>query len=469
MIKKVFAVLGGALLISLLWALPIVAQRSSAAIQAPLAPNANPTEVAFTLRSGTTAWIDSNKPCAPDYEGPHGMWIAIAITNNATETLTNAVASLSGFPSAYYDLTADPVRYIGVLSPDATFYGFWFVDYAAVCTSGLTDTYTVTVSAENLTGDAHYVGTLTSAAANAVGQSAIVTATRGSGIAVGQIYTQVVQYEFGNTKAATVLLQPTGDIGFADSCFRLVASEVTYSTVDSIPDGNTNQLYFPSVSLDNRDRVDVVYAWQALCRSESTSTPWTVLGPPTGKYSKDYGVYFTTFPTASMSVSVTVSVTPTLLTQAGHVTYTVRLSNSFSEPVMVNGVRFALPPGVVYQGTTAASDIHNDNSSLYPTLDATGMLVWKGTPLHSYSVPASGTVTSGVPGMLDLIFTATVPAVNGLYTGVTSTTVGALELGPLTATFEVGLPTAVDLSAFRATPQNEDILVTWETASELDN
>ncbi|MBN2390641.1 MAG: hypothetical protein JXR84_07960 [Anaerolineae bacterium] len=471
MIKTISAVLAGVALLALLWALPVAAQRQSvpAAGQVPFAPDVEPGQIAFALRSGTTAWIDSNKPCAPDYDGPHGMWLAIAITNNATETLTNTIATLSGFNSAYYALTVDPVRYIGTLAPGATFYGFWFVDYSATCTSGRVDSYTIVVSAANLNGNASYVGTLTSAAANSVGQSAIVTATRGSGIAIGQVYTQVVQYQFGNSNNATVLLQPTGDSGFADSCFRLVGSEVTYSTVSGIPSGNTNRLFFSSITLQNNDRVDVVYFWQALCRSESTSTPWAAIGPPTGKYSKDYGVYFSTFPTASMSVSVTLSVTPTLLTQAGNVTYTVHLSNSFSDPVIVKGVRFALPSGVVYGGTASASGIRNGNSSLYPTLNATGALVWEGTPLLSFRVPASGTVTTGIPGTLELIFTAAAPAVNGLYTGVTSVTVGALDLGPLTATFEVELPTAVELSSFSATPQDGDILVTWETAMELDN
>ena len=473
MTKTVSAVLGGVALLALLWVLPVMAQHQASMSPAdgyiPLAPDAEPGQIAFALRSGTRAWIDSNKPCAPNYDGPHGMWLAIAITNNAAETLTNTVATLSGFNSAYYALTADPVRYIGTLAPDATFHGFWFVDYTATCTSGRADTYTVTVSATNLNGNASYVGTLTSAAANSVGQSAIVTATRGSGIAVGQVYTQVVQYQFGNSNNATVLLQPTGDSGFVDSCFRLVGSEVIYSTVSGIATGNTNQLYFSGINLRNNDLVEVVYSWQALCRSESTSTPWTAVGPPTGKYSKDYGVYFSTFPTASISVSVTLSVTPTLLTQAGSVTYTVRLSNSFSDPVIVKGLRFALPTDVVYRGTASTSGIDNTNASLYPALNATGALIWEGAPLLSFRVPASGTVMTGMPSTLELIFTATAPAVNGLYTGVTSVTVGALDLGPLSTTFEVELPTAVELSSFIAAPQDNDILVTWETAMELDN
>ena len=41
--------------------------------------------------------------------------------------------------------------------------------------------------------------------------------------------------------------------------------------------------------------------------------------------------------------------------------------------------------------------------------------------------------------------------------------------GDKTVNFSVEQPTAVDLAAFEAAPQGNGVLLTWETASELDN
>jgi len=121
------------------------------------------------------------------------------------------------------------------------------------------------------------------------------------------------------------------------------------------------------------------------------------------------------------------------------------------------------------KGMMAASGIRADNSSRYPALNATGLLDWEGIPALSYRVPASRTVTAGVPGTLELTFTAAPPTVNGSYTSIVTVTVGTLEVGPMTVTFDVELPTAITLATFKAAPQDDAILVTWETAMELDH
>mgnify|MGYP000889268646 CR=1 FL=1 len=468
MVRKLFFIAVGVVVIALMWALPLAAQRHTAMPSAPLA--ATPNQVSFTLFSSSVAWMDNNNACSTPPQGPRAMWLAIAVTNNATETLTGVVAQLSGFTSAYFALTADPTRYVGNLAPGASYYGYWYVDYSGACPNPFnrTDQYTLTVTADNLSGPARYTGSLTTQSANDVGAGDIITASRGSGIAIGQVFTQVTQYQF--PKASAVLIQPTGDSGFRDDCFRLVDVEVTQSDVSGIPVGTRHRLYFPTAAPKNNDRLTVQYFWQAQCQADSTSKPWMSTGTSSpGKYSNRYGVYFTTFPIASMALSITVSVTPELLTSAGHVTYTVRLRNTFTQPIVAKGTRFNLPSQVVYKGVAASSAIRNSNSSHYPSLDATGVLTWLGVPLLSYTVPASGTTTPGEPGTLDLVFTATAPAITGRYAASAIATAGNMDVGPLTVTFDVDLPTAVTLADFAAIPQNNAVLVTWETAAELDN
>ena len=478
MIKKTIAVAGGVLLLALLWALPVAAQpqgtsTSPAGVSAPVAQNAEPDQISFTLNSGEIAWLDSTDACT---DGPSAMWMAIAVTNNATETLRGVVAELSGFTSDYYALTADPGRYVGNLAPGETYHGYWYVDYSGACQAGspynLSDGYTLTVRADNLSAPASYTGSLTTARSEGAGGGAanIVPASLDSEAAIGQVFTQTVTYVFPRNING-VLFQPTGDAGFADTCFRLVKAEVTASNMTGVSTGTQHSLYFDEAeSRTTRPSVTMAYVWQAQCQAETNSRPWatSTLGDAP-KYANEFDALNAPFPEAELSLEVTVSVDPTFLTSAGTVTYTVRLRNNFKKPIVVNHVHFKLPQGVIYKGLATSSAIDLDNSSQYPAPDATGVLTWTGVPLLSYTVPASGTVASGEPGTLELIFTADAPAIAGRYTAAVTATVGTQDVGLLTTTFDVDLPTAITLASFEASPRENVILITWETAMELDN
>ncbi|MBN2391191.1 MAG: hypothetical protein JXR84_10725 [Anaerolineae bacterium] len=473
MIKKVCAVLGWVVGLTLLWALPVAAQRHGMTPQAPAAPlDVAPAQIGFALNSGSTAWLDNDNPCASPPEGPRAMWMAIAVTNTATVTLTSVVAELSGFSSAHYALTADPVRYVGNLAPGETYHGYWYVDYSSACQAGVSDGYTLTVTAVNLSAPASYTGSLTTASSEGVGGGAadIIPASLDSEVAIGQVFTQAVSYEFPRNISG-VLFQPTGDAGFADTCFRLVQVEVIASNMTEVLTGTLHRLYFDEAEPGNtRLYVTMAYVWQVQCQAETNSRPWaTSTRGDTPKYANKFNALNAPFPAAELSLDVTVSVEPTLLTSAGTVTYTVRLRNSFTQPIVVHRVHFKLPQAVVYKGVATASAIDPNNSSQYPALDATGVLTWTGVPLLSYTVPASGTVGSGEPGTLELIFTADAPAISGRYTATVTATVGTLDVGLLTTTFDVDLPTAVTLAAFEATPREGAILITWKTAMELDH
>ena len=468
MIKKLAVMSGAILFIALLWVLPVAAQPNAAAPAAPLAPNATPAQVTFTLLSSDVAWLDNNSACANPAEGPHALWLGLAATNDSTETLTGVVAQLSGFSSVYYTLTADPARYVGTLAPGETYYGYWYVDYSGACPTPFnrTDQYTLAVTADNLSGAAQYTGSLTTQSTNAVGGGGIITTSVGSDIAIGQIFTQVVQYRF--PKASAVMIQPTGDSAFSDACFRLTDVRVTQSNVPGIPSGTAHLLYFPSAAAKNNDQLIVEYYWQAQCQADSTSRPWMNIGVNApGRYSNEYGVYFTTFPTASLSLNITSAVTPVRLTAAGTVTYTVRFANTFTQPVELGTITVTLANGLSFDSVVAAlSDVLPGNSSLYPLPGQTGTLVWRGKPGVSYSVPGA---TAAGAGLLELHFKVNVPGINGIYTQQARGQAGKMDVGLTSDDILVDVPTAVTLSSFEAMPQGEGILITWETASELDN
>jgi len=427
---------------------------------------AQPDDLSFKLLSGDTAWLDNNNACADPPEGPRAMWLEIGVTNNhVTETLTGVTLELSGFASSYYTLTADPERYAGNLAPGATFYGYWYVDYNGACQAGRSDTYTLTVRADNLSASARYTDQLTTRSANSIGAGDIISSSQGSGIAIGQIFTQTAEYAFSNS--TSVLLQPTGNAGFDDACFRLVGSEVAASELEDVPQGTRDQLLYFFEKQDS-GKVTMIYYWQAQCQSESITEPWA--GSTIGnnnRYSKKYGALFTTFPEASLSLDVTSEVTPTYLTQAGEVTYTVRFTNVFTQPVELNAITVTLDSGLSFASYAPTSDVDASNSSLSPTTGATDTLRWRGIPGVSYTVPAA--TGPEAPGVLELVLRINVPPINGTYTQQGKGRVGKLSLGPANASVIMNQPTAVDLAAFDAAPHADGIRVTWETAAELDH
>jgi len=191
------------------------AQLTKLASPAPYYPDASPSEISFEMRSGSTAWLDANKACAPNYDGPHSMWIEVVVGNGSAETLSNTVVDLNGFASTYYELTTDSERYIGTLSPGEAFYAYWYVDYTMVCSAtnpfGLSDTFTVTVSSPDLTGDATYSNTLTTDDVNSMASGSVVTSTIAGDIAIGQIFTHSVTYQYGGNVVYTIDCPPVGE------------------------------------------------------------------------------------------------------------------------------------------------------------------------------------------------------------------------------------------------------------------
>ena len=279
MIRKVIAVLGGALLLTLVWALPIVAQRQIDAPAAPLAPDATPAQIAFTLRSGTTAWLDNNKSCAPDYVGPHAMWIVVGITNHATEPLTNAVATLSGFTSANFTITADPIRYIGILAPSSTYYGYWYVSYA--CTAGHTAAYTVTLAADNLDGNAYYNSSLTTATTiDKANEAKVVSSSKGAATQDGYTRRCGINWQAVMPRAFPAPGDATSTTAASADC----AGSQFHQQWDQ--HRNRINLSLPAVSAP---MVDMVYDWQALCRAEA---PRRLGGGAVRQILNNYGVRF---------------------------------------------------------------------------------------------------------------------------------------------------------------------------------
>jgi len=199
---------------------------------------------------------------------------------------------------------------------------YFYVDYTAADSPGLTATYTVTVASGGTTL-ATRNGTVTSASsisANAGGSD--VTNTLGPGIYVGQILTQTVVYKYGNN--TDISFQPLGISNFPDAVFRLVGNEITniagYASgagkaPTGIAIGDHDKLYWPGSSVpDSGTEFTMVYYWEVLTAGTASALrPWADATSGT-QYKYLYKTTESVLPAAgAAALSVTKTVDPVWL------------------------------------------------------------------------------------------------------------------------------------------------------------
>jgi len=158
-------------------------------------------------------------------------------------------------------------------------------------------------------------------------------------------------------------------------------------------------------------------------------------------YNSDYGVQVISITSLPPPLTLTKIASSATLTAAGNVNYTLRLTNSGSFSMTVNDFVDTLP-------TTPASATYVTNSSTFngvaignPTI-AGATLTWNGT----FVVPAGQT--------RDLVFTVSLPALNGTYTNSAiahmstfqiDTTQNTADNSPATVAVVMDIPPSIGL------------------------
>jgi hypothetical protein len=439
------------------------------------------------MRTPNLLYMDFNDWCSYGaIDGPDGGWYHLRVTNSLlNETYTGLQLTLVAPLNTVID---DPLRYLGNLAPGESRDVFFFIDYRPLrnwrpCANSdppinYNRPFTVTVS--SLNGGMDGVRTFSSAytaegmiSANAGGQ--YVSHNLGPGDYVGQLLTMTVVYRYGNNaNGSSLFIQPNGNGDFDDRCYRMVGSRVIASNVDGVVAGVTNTLYFSNIDTRNRDSITMEYTFEALCSGGGTSAyAWSEVtsGDDQRYRQSSYNSNPIPLPNpqpVSNSLRISKSVSPTQLTNGGLATYSVRFENRAPLPLYINRIIDQMPNGMSYQGFAPGSDVVAANSSVSPTLGAIGSLNWYSKPGISYRIPASGTLGVGQPGVLQLIYTAQLTNTVGLYTNWVSAVVGNDQTTPVSATVQVGSPTAVTLASFEALPQAQGILLTWTTLVEIE-
>jgi uncharacterized repeat protein (TIGR01451 family) len=380
------------------------------------------------------AALDSNNSCTA---GPRAMFVQVNVKNISAAALTGISTKLGGFTNAQFALASGEQtdRYIGVLAAGATASLFWYVDYP--CTIDVATTYTVGV-VDNTAGivSSSPLSLTTRSEISAQAGGDVATVNLGQGAVVGQIVPYTVSYAFGNPAAsADAMIQPAGNVNFDSACYRLISDDIVASNFTAGPLTTAdNQLYFTSVAGASSNAITVVYRFLARCTGVSSpAAPFADLKSGTQvKYTSNFStsVAVITFPPASNAFSISKSASAALLPAGGAVVYTVTVSNSSPFVAFADRVVDTLPSGATFGGMTASSQLTAGNSSISPTVDASGVLTWTGIPLSSYAVPANGTLL--------LVYTATITSTPGVYANAATVTAGSVNTGPAATPVTVG-------------------------------
>ncbi|MBM3128104.1 MAG: DUF11 domain-containing protein [Chloroflexi bacterium] len=405
------------------------------------------------------ALVDNQATNCTNNTTPHAMYLQVNITNTSGSTLTNVQATL-GFSTAGFALAGGQAAtiYLGTLAPGEVRPVFWYVTYP--CTYGTVGNYTVSVT-DSTPGSTNFNGTLTTRnelTANAGGN--IYTAVLGPGVYVGQVITYQVRYAFGNaSNNADAQIQPAGNPSLRADCFQLISNTVDYSDFTSgLIAGANNRLYFyPVDSSATNNYVDVTYYFRVLCAGNSSDIyPYADL--KTGgqvKYTGNYGSACTSIPCTRAlpppenSFQINKTASAQSVSSGGILTYTVRITNTASVPVLLDAITDTLPsgsglPATTYQDVTAASFVQSSNSSYMPASGSSGTIYWLSKPNQTWSISANSAI--------ELIYRVQFPvsAQQGTYINTVTARTGNTEIGPRGYGVGFNQPTAVTLSSFGA-------------------
>ncbi|NND61531.1 MAG: hypothetical protein HKN49_14850, partial [Gammaproteobacteria bacterium] len=431
-----------------------------------------PGDVAFTLATGDAGTgnqdfiVDSNNCGA---EGPNAAYVGGRVTNTSGGLLSNLTATMSGFDVANgFGLEGGQTatQFIGSLNAGESKNVYWYNKYA--CTEPVTDTLDITITDGGAPVIANVdVTTRSSISANAGGR--VTSSLLGPGAIVGQTIDMSAVYEFGNVgNGDEFYLQPTGTATFDAACFQLVGATISASSVNAIPPGTTDQLYF--VASGNQGGsgkpVTVEYDFLYLCDGISTSaSPYAAQtsGASNLKYTGNFDAQVPiSFPPATNPYAVAKSASPTSFasgTPSPVVTYTVTVTNPSAFDGLVDSVTDVLPAGALFKGIQPGSDATAANSSAVPAINDTGTVQFVGKPQTSYAIGAGASIS--------VIYSVELPGADGSYVNSATVQAGSSSSGPATITVNVGTGVDGSVTITPSIAPGDDLTITV-TDADLD-
>lgn len=406
-----------------------------------------------------TSWnvigLDSNNPST----GPDTFQIGARVCNTGGAAVTNVTGTFvwDGI-NPFINLSATSTVVVSSLASGscADFY-FPVVVTRTVAAYNTTRGYHITATGDSVasvstpTPRELYVEHIISQGRNNVNSISGPTT-----VYVGQTY----NYTVNASTATQGYEQLEAFLDLSNVIFQVLAIATTYSA----PSGATNDKFYADacgwdnnpLSLSYRSCIGpqnypggkaggtVITTYTVKVLSTGSTTASTLILDFSGSsyhYNSDYGVAVISITSLPPPITLTKIATPTTMTAAGTVSYTLRLVNTGPFSMTINDFVDTLP-------TAPASATYTTNSSTFngvaignPTI-AGAVLTWNG----SFVVPAGQT--------RDLVFQATLPALNGTYTNSAIAHMGSYQIdttqsitdnSPATANVVMDIPPALNL------------------------
>ncbi len=437
-----------------------------AAIQSTPAHALGPSDINLRLITGDDLLgvqeltPDSNQCPA---QGPVAAFVAYEITNTSGGSLSSVQATMSGLDTGQgfgFGNGQPATIVVGAMGAGESRVVSWFVAHPCAGNTPVSDAISVTVSDSdpgsmitNLVLEAR-----SSISSNAGGVVTSIAYSPNPG-AVGADLFLEVDHSFGNVQSGDqFILQPAGGsmgslnslTGFRADCYELIGVEVLSSTIDAVPAGTANQMFFVAGASQNGTGflARVRYIFIPLCGSVGTTfDPYAqeTSGNANLKYTNGGTTAIVTPPEISVLIDKVASPGSFAFGEGGTVTYTVTLTNTAPADVRISEIEDILPAGFVFDAISAGSEVTSANSLSVPTNGDTGTITFVADGITTgdpYLILANG-------GTLTLIYTVTVPSNQavGAYDNSVTARVGNETVGPASDTVTI---TPINVSISKA-------------------
>ena len=437
------------------------------------------TSSQITISNGTGPKFFVGTNCA---SGPTASYLVLNILNKGTDTLSSVKVKITKITSVTpgFKLLApisDSSVVLSRINPNQSLGAYFYVQYPCVDAATIKFNFDISDTATGVVSDSITI-TVSEIQAAAAGGEVLYQNMVGLD-ALGILISDSVTYEFGNYNGGEILFQPNGDTLFNANEVRLLGSKIDTSAFDAcgVSKDTTNVYYFNNASgcgAGTGNIVRVVYYYINTMYNDSTDFyPFAAMksGSPV-KYSSNYStqtlVSFGTT-TASNKVSLSKVADCGICTPGDTITYTVTVSNSGSDTIMLDQITDVLPSGYSFVGFGSGSDVNASNTALQPDLGSTGTITFTGKvplqfPYRSYLIPHSSSI--------NLIYRVKIRGTSSSQkdTNFAVASIGTNQLDTASAITCVGcgsLP--VTLINFDSKKEKGGVQLRWQTASEQDN
>lgn len=434
----------------------------------------------ITITNGTGPKFIIGNTCA---DGPQAAYLVVNIGNtSSTDTLASVSVKLTKITSATSGFkllapTADSTILISRILPSGSEGAYFYIQYPCVDGATVKFNYEISDTASGVVQDSV---TITVNSIQAAGAGGDILSQKIVGLdALGILVADTVTYEFGNYNGGEIIFQPNGDTAFKANGLQLIGSKIVSSAFNGcgVTTNLTNTYYFNNGSgcgAGSGNVVKVVFYYiNSLFNDTTFFFPYAAMksGSPL-KYSSNYTAQTASFGTTqnSNTVSMTKTASCGICDANDTVTYTVTISNSASDTIMIDQVTDVLPSGYSFIGFDPSSDINNSNTSVEPANGATGTISFVGKipsstfPYRSYIISQSSSITLKYKVKVKSTTSSDLDTNNAI------ASVGSFYLDTAFAVTCAGCPSLpVSLVSFEAQNTREGIALKWLTASETNN